>query len=207
MEVREKIVKGVTTKYRYYSFSDVNIDPVIPVVIVFPWRKKIFENEEKTEILLVRRSFNVGSYKGLWAPIAGVDDRISPQKDQSDNSIFTVVNEMEEEVGIKNIEGIVLIGEKDNCCIQMAGRIWRQKIYAVEVSPRDPVYNGKITINSENIGATWVDYDNLLIALEGRFLGKDCLPSRIVLDGIAPDFGVTIDIFDKWIKTGLMSID
>jgi len=104
--------------------------------------------EHKGKILLLKRSSNVGFYKGKWAAVSGHLEL--PDMDQC-------LTEIEEEIGL-NEEDISLICRGDNVEIpdMVTGQLWNIHPFRFEKTTEKAVY-----LNFENSDYTWISPEEM----------------------------------------------
>lgn len=138
--------------FRHYNFPDVEVDPVIPVVLVFATtcapHPRIKENVRR--VLFLKRGFEVGAMRGKWSPIAGVDDHVDDQGNFGiKETIASASNELWGEAGLKS-DSLSWFDDNRYSDPKLQGRIWDQKLIHAEVDQLE------VTLNWENYGYAWI---------------------------------------------------
>ena len=98
----------------------------------------------RSKILVLKRSGEVGTYKGHWAGVSGYLE--------SSNALDQALTEMAEEVGL-NEEDVTLLkaGKPLEVVDRTRGRAWRVHPFLFAVHEPD-----KITLDWENIEMRWI---------------------------------------------------
>jgi ADP-ribose pyrophosphatase YjhB (NUDIX family) len=98
----------------------------------------------RSKILVLKRSGEVGTYKGHWAGVSGYLE--------SSNALDQALTEMAEEVGL-NKEDVTLLkaGKPLEVVDRTRGRAWRVHPFLFAVHEPD-----KITLDWENIEMRWI---------------------------------------------------
>ena len=103
------------------------------------------------EILLVRRSQNVGNYKGKWNAISGYIDRIEPIRERA-------LIELEEETGIKRATiKEVIRGEPYELNDAEIGKIWLVCPFVVKLRSKP-----EIRLDMESTECRWIKPEELM---------------------------------------------
>jgi len=108
----------------------------------------------RAEVLLVRRSARVGSYRGRWGAVAGHVETEDPLLDAR--------REVEEETGLSDAVTLVKRGAPFDVDDPDSGRRWRVHPFLFDVSRRDAV------LDWEAVEATW--------APPTAILERNCVP-------------------------------
>lgn len=106
------------------------------------------------EVLLVRRSARVGSYRGRWGAISGHVETDDPLRD--------AWREIEEETGLQDAASLARRGEPFAFDDAAAGRSWRVHPFAFDVSRRDAA------LDWEAVEGAWLP--------PTAILERDCVP-------------------------------
>ena len=121
------------------DYSNSNIAPVITVFV------KVGD-----EVLLLKRSNKVSTYKGKWNTVAGYLDELKPIREK-------VLEELKEEVGIEeNIISSIHIGEPFKFTDKEINKTWLVCPSVVELLKKP-----EIKLNWEHTEFKWVKQDEL----------------------------------------------
>ncbi|MFW6185723.1 MAG: NUDIX domain-containing protein [Halobacteriota archaeon] len=121
------------------DYSQSDFAPVITVLVKF-----------KGELLLLRRSSDVGSYQGKWNTVAGYLDEIKPLKNK-------VLEELEEEIGVEeNDISSITFGEPWEFKDSNIGRTWLISPVLVELKRRP-----EVRLDWEHTEFKWIDPSRL----------------------------------------------
>ena len=141
----ESLLKSLNKTLPHFDDGRINYKGASTAIVISCFVMK------RSDILLLKRSNNVGTYKGKWGNVAGYVDEIIPL-DQK------VKKEIMEETGINSMDIVKIVqGMEFESNDILIGKRWLIIPFLALVSE-----NVKIKLSSEHVKYEWVKPDNII---------------------------------------------